>query len=68
MKKISDVDTCDDSQWEMQLRSVIDGVLLNLRKLKLSMGYKETVGGAPLRYDKEQIAAATKICKAHFPG
>lgn len=66
MKKISDVDTCDDSQWEMQLRSVIDGVLLDLRKLKLSMGYKE--GGAPLRYDKEQIAVATEICKAHFPG
>lgn len=24
--------------------------------------------GAPLRYDKEQIAKATEIYKTHFPG
>lgn len=44
MKIILHGDICNDSLWEMQLRNIIDGIALNLKKLKLSMGYSRKVG------------------------
>lgn len=67
MKIILHGDICNDSLWEMQLRNIIDGIALNLKKLKLSMGYSRKVGSLRI-WQRGQIAEATIIHKAHFPG